>query len=152
MILYQFAISNHIPCMLRDINSIRRINAARIVEEIFGGDLKKAADRLDTQPSFVGRITREEAAGKRGIGDKLARKLEKIAKKPANWLDQDHERMSPELEALTERYRKSTPDVQALIRLALDDPNMPLPKEIRPSLRTMLEGVRMAIAAQLQDP
>ena len=132
--------------MLKDINEIRRVNAAKIVDERFGGDFHPLAEQLGTQPSFIGRLVRANASGKRNIGDGLARRLEQIGEKPPNWLDHDHERLSDEMGALLERYQRSDPDTQAMILLALDDPSAPIPDSMRPSLKLMIQAVRMTVA------
>lgn len=151
MIVYQNGTGIDLVGMFRDIKTIRRANAATIIRERFENDFEKAAEAIGTQASFVRRLVRADASGARDIGEVLARKLERLAERPENWLDFDHEQLGGGAFALLERYTSSPPDIQALIRLALDDPDMPLPKSIRPSLKTMLEGVRMAIAGQLAE-
>ena len=47
------------------------------------------------------------------------------------------------------RIEQSPPDVQALIRLALDDPDSPLPDSVRPSIKAMIEMVRLQIRQNL---
>lgn len=53
------------------------------------------------------------------------------------------------LDSLIARFEKSDPATQALIRIALDDPDAPLPKSIRPSLKSMIDMVRAAVRPHL---
>ncbi|MGB1560784.1 MAG: hypothetical protein ACPHN2_04720 [Sinimarinibacterium flocculans] len=136
--------------MLRDINDVRRTNANWICANKFGGDRKQMADALDVSGAYLGRILNEGVSQPRNIGDDVARKIEEVGGMPTNWLDHDYERLPPGLEPLLERYKRSDPETQAMIRLALDDPDAPLPAAMRESLKTMIQAVRMAIASQIK--
>jgi len=86
-----------------DIQQIRRINTARIVDENFGGVNRRLADRLNElrnpdegviQASYITRILKPDASGARKIGNQTARRIEAAAGKPLNWLDQEHRKVA----------------------------------------------------------
>ncbi len=150
--------------VLKDINEIRRINANRVLRERFGGVVKAMADHLDIAPGFVSRVLNSQSANAKNIGDSLARRIESIGEHELNWLDHDHDRPADALPIgampeglaadsaageLIARYAASPPDVQALIRLALNDPQVPIDHRVRPSLQVMLEMVRTQIRLHL---
>ena len=132
--------------MLRDINEIRRINALYILQKRFEANKKIMADAMGVSDAYLGRILSIDVAQPRNIGDEVARKIEVVAQMPPNWLDHDHDRLSAEMEALIERYRRSDAETQAMIQLALDDPAAPIPESMRPSLKLMIQAVRMTVA------
>ena len=129
--------------------SIRRSNAQFIATTKFKGEKKAFADVLEVSDAFVGRMLNQNASQPKPIGDALARKIEIVTGFPINWLDHDHSRMPAEFEALARRYSESAPETQALIRLALEDPEAPIPEGARDSLRGMLNLVRQHIQTQL---
>lgn len=71
---------------MKSIQDIRRQNINDIINREFDGTQTRLAERLDTQPNLVNRWAR----GAKTIGDQVARKIEKAARKPENWLDVDH--------------------------------------------------------------
>ncbi len=76
--------------VMHDIQQIRRLNTARIVQDVFQGVKSRLAEKLNVQPSYITRITEANASGARAIGDDLARRIEEASGKPRNWLDQSH--------------------------------------------------------------
>ena len=67
----------------------RRANLERLLAE-FGGSRALAAI-VDTPDAHISALR----AGKRGIGDVLAAKLERRCEKPVGWMDQEHEPLGP---------------------------------------------------------
>ncbi|HAW0704339.1 TPA: helix-turn-helix domain-containing protein [Escherichia coli] len=71
---------------MKSIQDIRIKNLSDIIDREFNGVQTRLAERLDTQANLVNRWVR----GQKVIGDQVARKIEKAANKPTNWLDIDH--------------------------------------------------------------
>ena len=87
---------------MRGINDIRQDNLRRIIRDVFGGNQSRLADRIAKeqptfQPSFVSRLLSTNPNTRKNIGDSLARRIERIAEKPENWMDQPHHQASMEL-------------------------------------------------------
>lgn len=149
--IYQNGSSSLNTEMFKDINHVRRDNAHSILNEQFSGTLRSLADALDVAPGFVSRFLSNNPASSRNIGDSLARRIEQVANKPTNWLDHDHEMLDETMVMLAQRYRAAPPDVQAMIRLALDDPSAPISEMVRPTVRAMIQMVRLQIAQNLRQ-
>ncbi len=74
------------------IEEIRIKNLLVLIEEAHS--TANLAHKADTSPAYLSQIINKVASSTgtpRGVGDKLARKLETGMKKPLGWLDQDHE-------------------------------------------------------------
>lgn len=69
---------------------IRRANLRLIVTEVFDGNQTKLAALLGDEPSLISRMLSDNPRSRKPIGDTKARKIEKAAGKPENWLDQPH--------------------------------------------------------------
>lgn len=83
---------------MKDIGEIRRMNALSLIGSNFNGKKSRLAEALGIQPSYVSRMLVSGSKGERGVGDEMARRIEEVAGKPRNWLDQDHEHL-PSAEA-----------------------------------------------------
>jgi len=71
----------------RSIYQVRRENLLDVIGRRFAGNKSAAAEALRfTQPTLIYRYL----SGKKQIGAKLARKMERIAQEPEFWLDEDH--------------------------------------------------------------
>lgn len=70
---------------MKSIHDIRRENLKELIYREFNGIQSRLAERMETQPNLINRW----ASGKKIIGDVAARKIEKAANKPTNWLDID---------------------------------------------------------------
>lgn len=106
-----------------DIQTIRRRNAVRILQERFGGVKAQLASRMNAvrapgegliQASYVTRLLKEGASGARLIGDDMARRIERAGEKPLNWLDQNHAVVESvesraQFEGSTTQVRKALP-------------------------------------------
>lgn len=60
------------------------------------GGVKKLAEAADTDPNYLSSLASEKppkipSGKRRGVGDEIARKLEKAAGKPPGWMDHLHE-------------------------------------------------------------
>lgn len=71
---------------MKSIQDIRIKNINDIIDRDFNGVQTRLAERLETQANLVNRWAR----GQKIVGDSVARKIEKAANKPTNWLDIDH--------------------------------------------------------------
>ena len=71
---------------MKSIQDIRCENLKDLINTEFGGTQSRLAERMETQSNLVNRWVN----GKKAIGDSSARKIEKAARKPTNWLDVDH--------------------------------------------------------------
>ena len=71
---------------MKSIQDIRRQNINDIIDRDFNGVQTRLAEKLGTQANLVNRWAR----GQKVVGDTVARKIEKAANKPSNWLDVDH--------------------------------------------------------------
>jgi hypothetical protein len=91
-----------------DIREIRRENLAALKREI--GTLRALADQAPTDPNYLSQIL----GGKGNVGHQLARKLEKAAKKPVGWMDQEHPLPAQAEESIRNinRYARLLPIVQ----------------------------------------
>lgn len=76
---------------------IRRRNYAAEVDKAGGVD--RFFDKYGTNPDYVRQLLNGKGVkGGRNIGDRAARKIEKMLNRPENWMDQDHtEKRSPAL-------------------------------------------------------
>ncbi|EFD5358708.1 TPA: helix-turn-helix domain-containing protein [Escherichia coli] len=70
---------------MKSIHDVRRENLKDVIDREFNGVQSRLAERMVTQPNLINRW----ANGKKIIGDQSARKIEKAANKPTNWLDID---------------------------------------------------------------
>lgn len=80
---------------MKSIQDIRIQNINDLINREFDGTQTRLAERLNTQPNLVNRWAR----GLKTIGDQVARKIEKAARKPVNWLDVDHSLAMQQLSA-----------------------------------------------------
>ena len=73
-----------------DIQDTRQQRLAQIMAEQFGGSIARLSDRLDRDPSYFSRIFSDTGkAGKKRIGETLARDIEAKLGLPRLWLDGD---------------------------------------------------------------
>jgi hypothetical protein len=73
-------------------NEVRIQNLRILVSET--GSIAKVAKKIDTSPAYLSQIingVKSSTGTARGIGDKLARKLESGLHKPHGWLDNKQE-------------------------------------------------------------
>ena len=71
---------------MRNIYEIRRENLHTVLHEDFQDSRKALAERLEfEQPALLSRYL-----STKNIGPNLARKIEQSARRPANWMDTDH--------------------------------------------------------------
>lgn len=71
---------------MKSIHDVRRENLKDVIDREFNGVQSRLAERMGTQPNLINRWVN----GKKIVGDQSARKIEKAANKPTNWLDIDH--------------------------------------------------------------
>jgi SOS-response transcriptional repressor LexA len=62
---------------------VRRANMLLLVKEI--GSLKALGDKTDTPPAYLSQI--KNRANQRGMGDEIARRIERKLGKPSGWMD-----------------------------------------------------------------
>lgn len=102
-----------------NIDEIRRVNFLTLEQEHYDGVRAHFAADLGMQPSALSRLFAGHK-DKRRIGDKLARRAEKVCGKPPNWLDERHDvpadTLSTELKQLMGEVLISMP-VERLIRV-----------------------------------
>lgn len=77
-----------------DMKQIRRANLRRLITE--AGSVKEVAESAGTDPNYLSALASDnppktQSGRPRGVGDALARKLEKAAGKPPGWLDSLHQ-------------------------------------------------------------
>ncbi|KJK23984.1 hypothetical protein UB46_13415 [Burkholderiaceae bacterium 16] len=71
-----------------DIQDTREQRLAQVLEKQFGGSIARLADRVDREPSYFSRVFSSEGkAGKKRIGERLARDIEAKLGLPRLWLD-----------------------------------------------------------------
>ena len=71
-----------------DIQDTREQRLAQVLEKQFGGSIARLADRVDREPSYFSRVfSSEGTAGKKRIGERLARDIEAKLGLPRLWLD-----------------------------------------------------------------
>lgn len=99
-------------------------NLRRLLDE-FNGDLTRLARDADTSYDNLWQIlngTLLPSGKPRGIGDELAGKLERGARKPAGWMDQNHD-LSSEAMAIAEMFsrlpEKRQQELAPIIRAAI---------------------------------
>jgi hypothetical protein len=73
---------------IQSISEIRRDNLRFLVETRFNGNQSALARALDVEPNLISRLL--NPASKKKIGDDFARRVERAADKPVNWLDVWH--------------------------------------------------------------
>jgi hypothetical protein len=77
--------------LIRNVKSVattRREKFRIVVTENFGGDRKKVAELLGfSDPSLISRYLTLKGKSKKNIGNKLARKIERISRRAEFWLD-----------------------------------------------------------------
>lgn len=71
---------------MKSINDIRRENLRDIIDRDFNGTQSRLAERMTIQANLVSRWVK----GHKNIGDNAARKIERVAGRPSNWMDFDH--------------------------------------------------------------
>lgn len=73
---------------IRDMENkaIRKRNLNTLIADF--GTVGALAEAAGTDPNYLSQLRGPKA--KRGVGDKLARDLERAAKKPLGWMDHDH--------------------------------------------------------------
>lgn len=96
-------------------------------------------------PSYVSQLL----SGHRGIGDDVADKIEDRLSLETGWLDQDRDATSKK-DKLAARLASADDATRALVEMALSCPDEPLPEGLSPTLRTMVEMVRTAIANDIK--
>ncbi len=80
-----------------DIQDTREQRLAQIMAEQFDGSIARLSDRLDRDPSYFSRIFSDEGkAGKKRIGEHLARDIEAKLGLPRLWLDGDAQDAPPD--------------------------------------------------------
>jgi hypothetical protein len=113
--------------------AIRRANLTALIAEF--GSAQALADKIDTDATYVRNL--RNAVDKRGIGDRLARRIEEKLGKPAGWMDTLHDgAMEPEALELVEDYSKASPEWRLTLRLLAK-----LPSEKQPTLATLVNKV-----------
>lgn len=131
--------------MTNPLSPIRRENFKKLFDERWKKQ-EEAAEALGIQPAYVSFLL----TGRKDMGEKLARRMEKAAGLAPGYFDRDPSGLASDpMQLLMERFRASPPDVQALIQLALDDPNAPISDLVKPSLKVMLDMVRSQIKPHL---
>jgi hypothetical protein len=82
-----------------DVKEIRKIKFRRLAES---APSKAAfAEKIDTAPAYVSQILSSSPKNPRNIGDKIARRIEKIYKKPRGWMDTFQDEDMVQLDAET---------------------------------------------------
>lgn len=112
-----------------NIHEIRLENLRRLVAEI--GTLRDVADLSDVSEGNLREILRggKLPSGKpKGVGNKLARKLEEGCNNPDGWMDslqsapkeprQDELHLSPDEQTLLVLYRRASTELRRVILLA----------------------------------
>lgn len=64
---------------------IRRIRLRKLIEDDFEGTAARFAELYDAEPSYISNLL----SGRQNIGERVARKIERVAGKPKLWLDSD---------------------------------------------------------------
>ena len=78
---------------MRDIHALRRDNLRALLEKKYKGRRRALLEALDIgQPNFLSRLLSGNKKTGKNVGSRLARRIEQVAGKPANWLDTDHSR------------------------------------------------------------
>lgn len=72
---------------METIKAIRLKNLRKLIDQSAIESERQFAFKCELSPSHLNQITREE----RGIGDAVARRIEKAFNMESGWLDQDHE-------------------------------------------------------------
>lgn len=74
---------------MKSLAQIRRDNLRRVIKDYFNDSVVEFTDKAGySTPVLVYRLL--SPTKPKGIGDKLARKVEGMANKPKHWLDHDH--------------------------------------------------------------
>ena len=100
---------------MKSIHDVRRENLNDVIDREFNGVQSRLAERMVTQPNLINRW----ANGKKIIGDQSARKIEKAANKPTNWLDIDHKLSMRQAESkidTTDACELAAPNLRAWMR------------------------------------
>lgn len=97
-----------------DIKDIRRANLRRLIAGV--GSVKKLAEQSDTNPDWLSALASDRppttpAGSPRGVGNKLARKLEMGAGKPQGWMDHVHD-LSEEQIMWVDRFSELPSELQ----------------------------------------
>ncbi|MCG9076220.1 hypothetical protein [Laribacter hongkongensis] len=131
-----------------DIKTIRKMNLQALVREL--GSAAELARRTDTPPAYLSQILGN--AGKKNVGDNLARRAEAACGKPRNWMDMLHPENQPDdadgsvagLLASSQQDRLATyftPGVLPLVEEIRDlDLAGTLPPELIYAVRVMLKA------------
>lgn len=94
--IYQFG-NAMFNARVRGIQQIRRENLRQIILDEFDGSQGKFAAAMGfEQPNLVSRLLSTGKSAK-NIGDKLARKIERVAKKPEFWMDHSEQQARMQL-------------------------------------------------------
>lgn len=95
---------------------IRRANLAALIEE--HGGIAALAELVDVDPTYLGNIKREVETPSglpRGMGDKVARRIEKKLGKPAGWMDLPRGAAASEEAELLEHFRRAPAGMRKII-------------------------------------
>lgn len=101
--------------MTRKLETIRNENLERLIAE--AGSAAELARRAGTSSSYLSQVRHHMSTRRgtpRGVGDKLAVKLERGMGKPVGWMDEPHDAGQPQASVAQETNAHSGPDIRGL--------------------------------------
>ncbi len=102
---------------------------------------EEAAEALGISSTYVSFIS----TGHKVLGEKLARRMEAKASLDTGYFDRPTDASALNWREQIEQRMEADPGVRLLVQLVLDDPAAPIPEGIRPTLKTMLDGLKKAL-------
>lgn len=107
---------------------IRPANLRRIIDDLFGGNTGAFADKIGRPRSNIYGILRKTEGDRRGIGEALARDIERILKLdhgeldrlPSTYIDADSRRLDDVERALITKFRQLSPANRNVIRALVE--------------------------------
>jgi len=127
---------------------VRRLR--ELLAETFGGSQTELSRRTGVSLAQLGQYF----SGYRNMGEKVARRIENGAGKPAGWLDTDAS--SPPLLTEEERlhfaaWRTASEEAKEVARFALSDTHAPLPAWADKDMRRDINSMRYAALCWLRE-
>lgn len=118
----------------------RRANFIALVASRFSTQ-EEAAEALGISSTYVSFIS----TGHKVLGEKLARRMEIKAGLAPGYFDRAEHGGSSSWHEQIDQRMEADPGFRLLVQLVLDDPDAPIPEGIRPTLKTMLDGLKKAL-------
>lgn len=110
--------SRLLHCAAMSVHEFRKTNLERLIKDYGDGIIERFAALADQNPSYLSQIR----TGNRGMGNRVARRIETTLGLPDAWMDVNHEDQSAELPVAREQvfYRRLTREQREAVTVIIE--------------------------------